>query len=407
MIKPNFTLEQTLDKIILRIHIKYIKTQDIQVDLTDSQLKMYANPYFLSLKFPISLLETENSNYDISNGILTVELEKEIPEIIQDLEFKINSNISIDSLTESVNSRPIKPLVQDLTLDLSSKKVEKENPGLEKKYGFNQEYSGLGKELSLLSNEMLEISDFDSIFSDFKLEYLQRINRKFCIEYYIQDLQDLNGIDKDINAFTSEYKKLLLLKQSNNSSEIIDSKEIQEIQEIKRKEYFIQDEKSIYLGLVDLMFSYSYNYLLNQGEENSESCWNLVKTSPTLSAFLTFDTLQQVVWTSAKASLSWPLLRNWEFTLKVLKHTTIIFKLGKKGIVKALLEMKRILEGDERTFTICQIWIIDYLSWITTSASDKIIADFASQLNHFSLEKSDIYFNETSLLQLEQEYTRE
>jgi protein SHQ1 len=267
-------------------------------------------------------------------------------------------------------------------------------------YGFNKQYSGIGRELSLISQEMLEITDIDSIFSDFEKEYSSKLDQKFDTEYYLQDLED--GIFTEILQFKSEFHKLLLHLQKEEI--VFNSKDLKEItKDIPRKEYIIQekDEKSIYLGLVDLMFSFSYNYLLNCGEDNSESFWNLVKTSPTLSGFLIFSDLKQVLTTCAKASLSWPLLRNWEFINKVLKHTTIIFKLGKKGIVKALLEMKRILEGDERTFSICQIYIIDYLSWLMTSASDKTLASFASSLNHFTLEKCDIFFNEKSLVEIE------
>jgi protein SHQ1 len=46
----------------------------------------------------------------------------------------------------------------------------------------------------------------------------------------------------------------------------------------------LSNEKSTYLGLVDLMFAYSYNYRLTEGENNVESVWCIGKVSPMLSS---------------------------------------------------------------------------------------------------------------------------
>lgn len=45
----------------------------------------------------------------------------------------------------------------------------------------------------------------------------------------------------------------------------------------------LSNEKSTYLGLVDLIFAYSYNHRMFEGENSVESVWCIGKVSPTLS----------------------------------------------------------------------------------------------------------------------------
>jgi len=56
---------------------------------------------------------------------------------------------------------------------------------------------------------------------------------------------------------------------------------------ILKKNFFLDllnDPKAIYLGLVDLLFAYSYNHRFTEGENNIESAWTIGKISPTISS---------------------------------------------------------------------------------------------------------------------------
>lgn len=45
----------------------------------------------------------------------------------------------------------------------------------------------------------------------------------------------------------------------------------------------IENVGSIYYGLIDLLFAYSYNYRVFEGENTVESPWMIGKISPTIS----------------------------------------------------------------------------------------------------------------------------
>ena len=81
----------------------------------------------------------------------------------------------------------------------------------------------------------------------------------------------------------------------------------------------------------------------------------------------TFTNLKQVLLASMRRSLCYPLHRNWQLSTRVLLDTTILFKLGKRALLKALLETKRLFEKDEVCFSIARVWLVDYCVWIQSA----------------------------------------
>ena len=153
-------------------------------------------------------------------------------------------------------------------------------------------------------------------------------------------------------------------------------------------------ERMIYLGLVDLMFAYSYNLRTTEGENTVESAWTMCKLSGTLSCFEQFKHLKDTLTCCLRRCLTYPLYRNFELCNKVLKDVTILFKLGKRALLKALLEMQRLVGRHDTLYVLDRVWITDYCVWIQ-KASDKRIKSLASELNHYEVSKGDAGFELT------------
>jgi protein SHQ1 len=67
---------------------------------------------------------------------------------------------------------------------------------------------------------------------------------------------------------------------------------------------------------------------------------------------------------SYRRTLAYPLYRNWTLCEKVLQDVYIMFKLGKRAILKALLEMKDIFDHHDIYYVYSKIWLDDYCVWI-------------------------------------------
>ena len=110
-------------------------------------------------------------------------------------------------------------------------------------------------------------------------------------------------------------------------------------------------KRSLYLGLVDILFAFAYDQRATLGENNVrvsmshdhlipppvasfiqvESAWNICKLSPTLSWLEVFrGSVHEVVYCCLRRSLTYPLFRHWQLAMAVLQDTRDIFHLGEK-----------------------------------------------------------------------------
>ncbi|CAG8506979.1 901_t:CDS:2 [Ambispora leptoticha] len=315
------------------------------------------------------------------------------------------------------------------------------------RYGFNGQYNRYFTHVQETCNEINEIKDPES--STFESRHRDRIEAedlKFDEEYYMGDYTFDEEIKRVMNYKTVWWKLLRRIqttKEESNSS-IIDSsngdfsksnpsnskiendvtskqnqqsncatfslknflpftKREQEIMlNLPNKEYLLDDEKSIYLGLIDLLFAYSYNHRVTESENTVESVWTVGKLSSTISCLEHFTTLKSVITASYRRALSYPLYRNYELCEKILQDVYVILKLGRRAILKCLMELKELFDHHDVYYVYSKIWIDDYCVWCM-KASDSIIRSLAHQIHHFKLPKSEIGWNLEELAQLVKE----
>ncbi|KAF9172069.1 hypothetical protein BGX21_008302 [Mortierella sp. AD011] len=167
------------------------------------------------------------------------------------------------------------------------------------------------------------------------------------------------------------------------------SKEQELMRDLPRREYILENAKSTYLSLVDILFAYSYDLRVSEGDTTVETAWTICKLSPSMAALEQFTTLKETLIASFRRALAYPLNRNWNLAMKVMQDVYVIFKLGRRGILRALLAIKEILDHDDIYYIYSKMFIEDYCVWIQ-SASEQVIRTLAHELHHFHLEKSEL-----------------
>jgi protein SHQ1 len=136
---------------------------------------------------------------------------------------------------------------------------------------------------------------------------------------------------------------------------------------LPRKSYHLVSPSStqpLLLGLIDILFAYCYDYRTTEAESNVESPWTISKLSATLSAFETFTSLKETLVSCYRRSLAYPLYRHFDLTEKCKEDVTVLFKLGKRALLKSLLGVRRILRGDEGCFVLDVLYVEDYCIWV-------------------------------------------
>ncbi|KAJ1655252.1 hypothetical protein IWQ61_004968 [Dispira simplex] len=164
------------------------------------------------------------------------------------------------------------------------------------------------------------------------------------------------------------------------------------MQSLPAREYLVDSamEKRLYLGLVDLMFVYNYNHRTTYGDSTIESVWTIGKLSPMLSCLVLFPTLKELIMALYRRSLAYPLYRHWELCKKVQQDTFVLLSLGRRGVLKALLELKDLFDHHDVYYVYSKIWLDDYCRWIQTSVNEKVLQSLAQQVNRLSLTKTDV-----------------
>ncbi|KAG0290945.1 Hsp90 cochaperone shq1 [Dissophora globulifera] len=161
------------------------------------------------------------------------------------------------------------------------------------------------------------------------------------------------------------------------------------MRDLPRREYILENAKSTYLGLIDILFAYSFDLRASEGETTVETAWTICKLSPSIAALDQFTSLRETILASFRRSLAYPLNRNWTFATKVLQDVYVILRLGRRAILRALLAIKEVLDHDDVYYIYSKMFIEDYCVWIQ-SASEKVIRTLAHELHHFRVEKAEV-----------------
>lgn len=159
---------------------------------------------------------------------------------------------------------------------------------------------------------------------------------------------------------------------------------------------------NIYLTLLTLLFSSAYDARTTQDDPTSESAWTICSLTPAFSALdpppylpnsptimsesvseFRHEELQTTLLPSIRRSLIFPLYRNFEFTIQCIRDVSLALIRGKRAVLRALLSMKRILDGHEVYYIYGKIWVDDLCSWVARCAR------YAKQLSRTALFRTN------------------
>ena len=280
-------------------------------------------------------------------------------------------------------------------------------------YGFNSQYSRVLGALREESVVMIEIPDPDGITE------VDRRRHRIAAEYALFDvdryLGDYFGAHSDsiyVSALAydsfwdRQWFSWKLTRESATANpagtELLDS--FEEVGgfsdaekdvlggcsgiELRNREYLIssgsKQEKSILLTMADLLFAFCFECRMTCGDFSVESAMNIARLSCScswLESYNTFgDDARTVIVHCARRSLIYPYLRVWKLTRKVLSDVCKVLLLGRRSVLKCLLEMRRIFQQTDSHYMLNKLFIDDYCVWVQ-QVDDESLSLFANEFN--------------------------
>ncbi|PRP83671.1 hypothetical protein PROFUN_03826 [Planoprotostelium fungivorum] len=433
MITPPFTVVQDADHIIIELIVPHIKAKEVDFYIDDTLFKFHSHPYFLRLQFQQSLVEDgrEKAAYDYGTGKLTIKLPKlnagEDFTGLDDLNHLISKQQNQTQGEEKMHRPAIQVLNsidedwEDEDIDweidqtLSSAPLDPSDLLGKPKYGFKNHACNYFSPLQADLRDFLEIPEPDAIPSTQRSDLrIQLENDKWNPDHYMMDFIEDETILELIDWKAPWHPSATSLSHAS-PADLIDSnanarlqfneEEMRTLVSLPPKEYIkgdLLEDKSALCGMVSLLFAYAYDKRVSVDVAHSESAWNVTFLSPVLCWLESFHNLKSVMVASYRRSLCYPLYRHWDLSTLVQKDVVSILALGKRYTLKALLNIKKILDKSEQFYHHSRLFLDDYCRW-TQSVSSKTIKNLAEELAKVQIDKSDVTW---PLQELEEEAVR-
>ena len=361
--------------------------------------------------------------------------------IFSKIEEKITNNDNDDNLKDNLKKIKIKSNKElndylfNTYTDEKNKIKNKRNEGIEElkgitnidefKYGFNNNFSDV---FDKRKEELIELCDLNPKEIPINRRFLYKLekeNNDFVPERYITDLflDDKNSdffddfftniIEKDFNEKDKKFLVSIKDKKNNDNFDEIENEVLYKISKLKINNDIDADtiilkyKFNIYLNIIDILFGYIYNCLVTEYENSSESGWTINKLSSTLSCLMDFDlnyysqsneisfnilneTIENLIISSYRRMLIYPLYRNIKICQKVKYIIVKILENGRFCVLKCLLKIKNIFDRNEPRFLLNIIYIDPLIKWIQNYADDKIFEIIKEEMIKININKGQL-----------------
>lgn len=415
MLTPTFDLSQNDEFLIISIQLPYAKISEIDIHYEDTDFIFYSKPYYLRLNLPGKVLYSVEPtfHYDVEKKVLTVKAEKAergqlfegldlITKLLAPKKNKFTASPMIEVIEGTENSHCDDEEEIDWSLDqkpceeLNVFNIHGDQCGFANSYSFS---------VFKMKEETKEIFDLEDPqgkqLSLRREERLKAESNHFDEDHYIADLyhdEEIQQLLKYRPEWEDLYDKIQSDSTINSPDDIVQFtyKEKERLQKLPNKEYILEKNqvKVALLSLIDIVFAYAFNKRTTEGENTVESGWTINKLGATLSWVETFSSVHEVAVTCIRRSLCYPLFRHFELSVTVLDDVRKIFLLGRKYVIKCLLEIHEMFCSSEPRYILNDLFITDYCVWMQTKrCSSKQLASLANTLEKILLTKGDIGFN--------------
>lgn len=441
MLTPRFELDQDDDFVYIKVHIANIRfsAAAIEMVVNDNVFVFSLPPYYLRLRFPKSLVENEDAHSEfvpkeecikirvpkLNKGEFFPDLDLSAKLLarmnepsIDDKQKKVSMIEEMDVSNDNIESvKNIEQEGQDFDWEISQQ-LPPIMTDLQKsvKYGFNNEFSDYLTPSLSNGNDINELSDPDHLQPDDRImERLIKENIKFDMEYYANDYINMKylvdtemGDDGIQNAikFISPFTKIFNASKSKNNVEIeFTQQEKDQMNDLPRKTFLIDDPRPLYYTILCILFAYSYERRSFNGDLNTESAWTIGKLTPQISCLdsqliqsnneTEKNVIKIIVLTMARRALGFPLYRHYDLIIKSWLDVYWILRCGKRGVLKALLEVRELFRKHDVYYVYCKILFDNLCSWVLRDGcNDNVLRNLSHALKKEveNLSKKDIVF---------------
>jgi protein SHQ1 len=449
MLTPRFICHQDDEFVYIDIQVSHIRfdAPGVQIVVENELFVFSLNPYYLRLRFPAPLIDDEErssaeyqskeerinvkipklnkgqffEDLDLSAKLLARSGEESVMDsrtLLEEIGLQANDEMIKEAGKVLEEEKPKRPLIEEIgktDLEKTAEEAEafnweinqtiQEDTSLKIKYGFDSQYDSIvGVSLSN-GNDINELDDPEHTSPNDRIkERLLKENFKFDPEYYAADYMTSKYAGEDEY---SPVKDLLKWVNPLCTQDIEFTKEENEkMIDLPRRSYVITNPKPLYYAILSLMFAFTYEQRQTEGEFTSESAWSMGKLTPQIAlldqqiifADSKTNIIKALIITGIRRSLSYPLHRSYDLSLKAWEDVMKILQRGEKAVIRALLMIREPFRFHDIYYVYNKILLEDLINWLIKDSknNDFIFKSLGTELGKQlqTLQKSEIVFEQ-------------
>jgi len=368
--------------------------KDAEIAYEERTFLFSSKPYFLRLHLPREVIddETGSADYDCDKGVFTIRVPKKakgvhfpnlemLSELLKPTESK---EVGAQRLVEEVpDEDEEEATISDDCLfanqEISSEPETDICDAVCTKFGYGfgwLRHGVLGKFQDELG-EMIDLREME----DTPINERAELCRLFDVERFKEEhyLADLYALDDGLLA-AIDFKADLQTHLSLNDS---DREQLKDLKVRVLPPLSPSTNRALGFSLLDILLAFLYDLRVTEAEHCVESGWNIAKLSPSLSFLVRWESGEEAVMGFLRRSLVYPLFRNWELSMQVVKDLERVLEAGRPSILHCLLQVRPIFNssGGEFRYLLNQLFIDDFCLWIQQAGQQSLIDSMREELH--------------------------
>ena len=371
----------------IKIRALYCRLFDLDISVEGAVFIFLCRPYYLRLNLPGEIRnDFSKCKFDADTGEFTLTYEKVQPgEHFDDLEF-VSKFLCEKVIAEEEGSRKIE------VLTMEGQKNPETNVNFDNKieYGYGFAMRG-GYALNGVIDEfgdVFKINPLLSTLDERRIVRLKKEKEQFNKEHYLADYVEYEEIEEICNL-ELPWKNIKVDDVKFTCSELDFLKDLSNV------EYNLNSTQIKYCqcNLLEILYAYCYDRRTTYFEGTCESGWTIATISASLSWFDGFKNVRDVVISTYRRSLIYPMCRSFMLCERVRNDLKALLKFKETFIIKCLIEIYRIFTGgDCGRYILNNIYIKDYIVYVMKWNKESWL-EIVKEFDDLSIRKCDLGLN--------------
>ncbi|XP_063714927.1 protein SHQ1 homolog isoform X2 [Symsagittifera roscoffensis] len=435
MIIPQYDLSQSSSSVCVKVRAPYSNFTEADWDTEGGVFLFHCQPYFLRLDFGTDFDQIgSKSSYDVDLGVYSFSLAKTFPGTEYKLQVPDTSGAGPENLPNSLKkenagnrlSKKEDLIFEKACVELEGDSISSDETSSESDedqnnadaslkcqagYGFGNTLTGKLDSIDEVASGVFELSPLllpehrtlrrREIENVRIADNANHLRKSFLDE--VRNAADMLGedpLEKQCLGISLELDKIQLTREHKDI-----------LKDFRFRKLLLEGSQSklCYITLLEILLGWAYDRRVSGGERHSESCWNIVRLSPTISCLLPHNeslssvpSLTQCCEAFAQRVILYPLCRSLTVANACIQDVSQLLlnsnysdstllpspsTVNHEALLSIILDVYTCMGSNsgEAWYLINELFMRPCISWLHVNADQRVLRAIGEDLKHIKV----------------------